>query len=146
MSLTIAPILNAVVSHALASGVFDRVNAHEPKVPPGAGITCAVWVDRIEPARSGLNSTSVRMTLNVRLFTSMLSEPQDSIDPNLTNALDVLMTAYSGDFELGGNVRNIDLLTGLVCQAGYVNQNDRMFRVYTIVLPLIVNDVWSQVP
>jgi hypothetical protein len=59
------------------------------------------------------------------------------------------MAAYSGDFELGGNVRNVDLLgqasEGLTAQAGYLEQDGKLYRVMTINLPLIVNDVWNQV-
>jgi len=153
MALNLAAILNPVVSHALASGWFEQVNTHEPKsAPTKAGLTCAVWVESIGPAagQSGLASTSALVTLTVRLFSSMTQEPQDGIDPNLTDALSALITAYSGDFDLGGTVRNIDVLAavspGLSARAGYINQNNVNFRVYTITLPLVVNDVWDQAP
>lgn len=150
MALNVTDILDGVVSHALASGWFERVNQHEPKSAPGNGITAAVWADRIEPARaSGLQKTSARVVFNVRIYSSMLQEPQDDIDPQIMLAVDDLMTAYSGDFELGGNVRNVDLLgmggTPLSAQAGYINVSGTMYRVMTISLPVIVNDVWDQV-
>jgi hypothetical protein len=149
MSLNIQAVVDAVESHARALGAFDRVNMHEPKVAPGNGITCAVWCDRIVPVRkSGLNSTSVSLIFNLRLFTSMLSEPQDAIDPNLIGALDLLMAAFNGDYELGGLVREVDIFgmngVGLNAQAGYVPQDKRIYRVFTITLPLTMNDVWSQ--
>jgi hypothetical protein len=150
VSLNIAAITDAVASHALRLGVFDRVNQHEPKVAPGNGITAAVWVDRILPVRkSGLNKTSVSLVFNVRLFTSMLAEPQDMIDTNLVGALDLLMAAFNGDYELGGLVREVDIFgmngIALNSQAGYVNQDNRMYRAVTITLPLTMNDVWEQV-
>lgn len=150
MSLNVQAVTDAVQSHALALGVFDRVNTHEPKVAPGNGITCAIWVDRVVPVRkSGLNSTSVSLIFNIRLFTSMLAEPQDLIDPNLIGALDLLMAEFHGDYELGGLVREVDIFgmngAGLTAQAGYVPQDNRMFRVVTITLPLTMNDVWEQV-
>lgn len=153
MALDLAAILDPVVSHALASGWFERVNTHEPKsAPTKAGLTCAVWVETIGPAagQSGLASTTALVVLNVRLYTSMTQEPQDSIDTNLTDALSALIAAYSGDFELGGTVREIDLLgaisPGLSARAGYLNQSSTVYRVYTITLPLVVNDVWDQTP
>lgn len=151
MALDTKAILDAVVSHALASGHFERVNQHEPKSAPGNGLSAAVWVDRVGPARgSGLAMTSALLVLNVRLYTSMLSEPQDAIDPNLMAAHDALMTAYSGAFTLGGLVRSVDLLgaagTPLSSQAGYLNQDSKLFRVITITLPVIVNDCWEQAP
>jgi hypothetical protein len=154
MALNLAAILDPVVSHALASGWFERVNTHEPKsAPTKAGLTCAVWSDDIGPAagQSGLASTTGLVILFVRLYTSMVQEPADAIDPNLVDALSALFTAYSGDFELGGLVRNVDLLgaagsPGLRAKAGYINQDSKLYRVFTITLPLVVNDVWDQTP
>lgn len=151
MSLDTLSILNAVQSHAMASGHFERVNRHEPKNAPGNGLSAAIWVDRIEPVQSsGLSSSSAIVTLNIRVYTNMLAEPQDAIDPNIATAVDALIGAYSSDFELGGNVRCVDLLgqsgQGLTAQAGYLEQDHKMYRVMTISLPLIVNDVWSQSP
>lgn len=150
MGLNITALLDAVASHALTLGVFDRVNQHEPKVAPGRGITGAVWVDSVQPIRaSGLNSTSVRVALSFRLYTSMLAEPQDLIDPQLAGALDLLMEAVTGDYDLGGLVRSVDLLgihgTALQAQAGYIQQDQRLYRVYTLTVPLLINDAWNQV-
>lgn len=150
MSLAIQEITDAVVSHALETGYFERVNNHEPKSAPGNGLSASVWVDSIGPvpAGSGLARTSALLRFNVRLYTSMLSEPQDAIDPNLVTALDALLTKYNEDFTLGDLVRNVDLLgqTGasLSAQAGYLNQDNKLYRVFTITLPLVVNDVWDQ--
>lgn len=151
MALDIRTILAAVESHALASGYFDAVNGHEPKSAPQNGLTAAVWVEQIGPARggSGLDSTSARLALNVRLYTPMMQEPEDAIDPALMDALDALMAAYSGDFELGGLVRSVDLLgtygDPLGARAGYLTTTGAEYRVMTITLPLIVNDLWEQV-
>jgi hypothetical protein len=66
------------------------------------------------------------------------------------SAVAALMTAYSSDFDLGGNVRNVDLLgahsAGLTAQAGYLQQDERQYRVMTISLPLVVSDAWTQTP
>lgn len=150
MALDITTILDAVVSHALASGQFEQVNGHEPRSAPGHGLTAAVWVQAIGPARgtSGLASTSARVGLTVRLYSLMAQEPADAIDPALVTALDVLMTAYSGDFDLGGLVRAVDLLGAygdpLGATAGYLMQAGTEYRVMDIVLPLICNDLWDQ--
>lgn len=152
MALAATAILAAVQSHALASGLFERVNQHEPKDPPGNGLTAAVWVDTVGPvaAGSGLQSTTGLVTVNVRLYLNMISEPQDAIDPVMVGAVDTLLAAYSGDFELGGQVRNIDLLgaygPGLSARAGYLPWDGKTYRVYTITLPMIVNDMWTQAP
>ncbi len=152
MSLDIQPILDALVSHAAATGHFERVNQHEPKSAPGNGLTAALWSQTIAPAigASGLDSTTIRIEFALRIFQNMLMQPQDAIDPRVLAATSALMTAYSGDLELGGLVRDVDLLgthgAPLSAQAGYVPIDNKMFRVMTITIPLIINDVFEQEP
>lgn len=143
-------ILDGIVSNILQLGVFDRVNTHEPKTAPGTGLTVAVWADTIRPyvQGSGLNTTSAAILYNVRIYQSMLKEPQDLIDTVLIEAVDTLFAQYSGDFSLGDSAREIDLLgesgSPLSAQAGYINIDGKIYRIVTIVLPIIINDVWSQ--
>lgn len=150
----ITDILDRVVSHAAASGLFDQVNTHEPKAAPGNGITCAVWVQNLRPAlgKSGLNATSGYLEFRVRLYANMLQQPEDAIDPNMLLAAITLMAAYSGDFQLSDSVKNIDLLgadgPGLSLVAGYISlggQGRQIQRVMDITLPVVINDLWSQV-
>lgn len=143
-------LVDAAVSHAQSLGVFESVNAHEPKNAPGSGLRAAVWAQSVQPLQaSGLSQTSGRVELSVRIYQNMLSEPQDAIDPAVLTAAAALMGAYSGDFELGvAGVRFVDLLgaygTALSAQAGYLNQDGKLYRVLTITLPVIVNDLWDQ--
>lgn len=150
MSINAASIMDKMQSHAMALGVFERVNLHEPKNAPGSGLSAAIWIDYVgpAPANSGLTATSSLLVFNIRIYSSMLAEPQDYIDPNVIDAVDLLMGAYSGDFELGSSVAWIDLLgqsgRRMEAQAGYINQDGKMFRIMTITLPVALNDVWSQ--
>lgn len=153
MAINGQDLIDRIASHAMTLGLFDRVNQHEPKSKPGRGLTCAVWIDRIEPARgrSGLSETDARVVFNVRVYTSMLTNPQDSIDPNVIEATDLLFEAYSGDFELGSDTRYIDLLGmtqghPLLAQSGYINIDNMVFRVMTITVPVIVENAWPQSP
>ena len=144
-------IINAIVSHALTLGRFDAVNGHEPKSAPSNGLTASVWLNSIRGVQSsGLASTSARVEFNVRLQTSMLKEPQDAIDPMMMSAMDVLLTAYIGDFTLGAVARAVDVRgmdgEGLNAQAGYITQDNRTYRIIDITLPVIVNDVWTEAP
>jgi hypothetical protein len=65
-------------------------------------------------------------------------------------AMTGLIGAYSADFTLGGSVRNIDLLgeygEKLGAQAGYITIGGVMYRIMTLTIPCIVNDMWEQVP
>jgi hypothetical protein len=152
VSVDLNALLDPVVSHALALGVFDRVNAHEPESVPGSGLTMACWLDAgtPAPAGSGLAATSMRIALFVRLYKNLLTQPADMIDSLMMDATSALLAAYSGDFDMGGSVRAVDLLgmygEPLSFRAGYLPQGDANFRVITIVVPLIVDDVWTQTP
>ncbi|MFD8233998.1 hypothetical protein ACFV20_19220 [Streptomyces sp. NPDC059696] len=152
MALDIQTILDAVEDHASRSGYFSAINGHEPKSPPTSGITCAVWVEHIGPARgaSGLDSTTARLALYVRLYSALVQQPVDAIDPDLMTALDALMGAYTNDFTLGGLVRNVDVRgqhgDPLSARAGYLAEGGAEYRVMTITLPLIVNDLWTEAP
>lgn len=145
-------LVDAVVSHALASGWFEAVNRHEPKSSPGNGLTAAVWVQHIVPlpAQSGLISTSGRLLLQVRLYSNMLATPEDQIDPDLVKACDALLTAYSADFTLDGLVNSVDLLgrhgVPLSAQSGYLENSRGWYRILDLDVPLIIDDLWSQQP
>ena len=146
--MNVTALYDAVVTHAEKLGQFEQVNTHEPKNAPGNGLQCAVWVQEIGPTSSGLAVTSARVEFSVRIYSNMLQEPQDLIDPNIFKAVDALLTAYSGDFTLGGTVRSVDL-TGmggnpLRAVAGYLAVDNKMFRIMTVTLPVLINDAWSQ--
>lgn len=151
MALDIGDILDQLVSHAQASGHFETVNEFKVDEPSGAGsgITCGIWVDDITPLRSsGLASTSVRLLFKVRLFSSTESTPESYLERAMVDAVSALLDAYSGDFELGGEVRAIDLLgmagQPLAANAHYMNLSGVIHRVMDITLPVLVNDVWTQ--
>ncbi len=151
MSLGIGAVIDAVASHARGTGFWPVVLTHEPKAAP-AGPAVAVFMTSVVPyrERSGLVSVSAVVTLTVRLYASMLQEPQDNIDRDLIVASDALMTAYCGDFNLGDSSREIDLLgmapgsAGAALTMGYINQDNKLFRIAEIRLPIIVNDVWTE--
>lgn len=151
VTLDPAGIFNAVTSHASALGLFDRVNGHESVNAPGFGLTCDVWLASIKPYpnRGGLATVSAVVALNVRVYNSLQATPQDGQDPTILTATATLMGEYAGDFDLGGTVSNVDLLgesgAQMEATAGYLNVDGAQYRVMTITLPVIVNDVWGEV-
>lgn len=150
MALNASALTNAMASHAASLGVFDMVNTHEPKNAPTSRITCAIWVQDMVPASSGLASTSFRVTFSVRIFSAMLQEPQDAIDPEMMDAVDLLLADYVGNFTLGGLLREVDIrgIDGnpLRVDAGYLTQDGKVFRVLTISVPLVINDLYAENP
>lgn len=149
MALDIDTLMSRVTSHAQTLGVFAKVNGHEPKSAPGRGVTAAVWVQSVDPIESsGLDSTTVRVELMWRLYTPMIQEVPDAIDPSVLKALDRLCAAYTGAFTLAGMVRQVDVRgaygDAMRARAAYLNQDGRLYRVMDLTLPLIVNDLWSE--
>lgn len=151
MTVDIDSILAQVTSHAQTLGVFDRFGGAEPENAPGNGLTGACWVQEIGPDRtgSGLASTSMLLLLNVRLYKPVNDLAPELLDPEMVKALDLLFAAYIGDFSLNGLIRNVDIRgakgTPLSGRAGYQQIDESVYRVFTITLPLIVNDVWNEV-
>ena len=151
MPLNTAAILAQVSSHAQRLALFSQVKTHEPKNAPGLGLNVAVWVDSLSPipARSGLAATSARLVFNVRVYNPMVTIDEDGIDTVIVGAVDALLTAYTGDFDLGGTVAEVDLLGAygppLAARAGYLTQDQRTYRVMVITLPLTINDAYTQV-
>jgi hypothetical protein len=144
-------IFDAVVSDVQRSGYFDKVNTHEPKRGPRTGLTAAIWLQALDPLalNSGLASTSARVVFTLRMYQSMLKEPQDMIDPMMTKAASNLMRRYHDDFDFEGAIRNIDLLGAfgipLSAVAGYLEVDGKMYRIIDMTIPCLVNDVWPQV-
>lgn len=150
MTLHIDNLFSLVESHAQQTGMFQRVNGHEPKNAPGNGMHCAVWLDTIEPvAMSGADNVSIVVVFNVQLYLNFLQKPEDGIDPKLVKAVDAMMTKYVGDFEFGGEVRNLDIFGSsgwkFEAKAGYIDIDGKKYRVITIQLPVIINDAWAEV-
>ncbi|MER7222635.1 hypothetical protein [Streptomyces rubradiris] len=151
MALDLTTYRDVLTSHAQATGLFGTVLSHEPVSAPDSGLTAAFWVSRIgpTPTGSGLTATTARLEIMARVFEPADTEPQDSVDMDLVGAVDALLTAYSGDFEVGGNARMIDLLgaygTALQATFGYTSfAGGTTFRIATLTIPLIINDVWGQ--
>ena len=145
-------LFDQLISHALTLGVFDRAASHEPKSAPGSGISYALWLDSIDPLpnASGLAAVSGRVAFGGRIYMSFNAKPEDSIDPRVLAATCALLAEYSGNFTLGGTVRNIDLLgefgEALSAQAAYMEQDGKLYRVMDIKIPVIINDLWTETP
>jgi hypothetical protein len=150
MTVDIDSILAQVTSHAQTLGVFERFNGAEPENAPGNGLTGACWVQEISPdlTGSGLASTSMVLLLNVRMYLPVNNLAPETLDPQMVKALDLLFAAYIGDFTLGGLVRMVDVRGAkgkpLSGRAGYQQIDAAVYRVYTIALPLVVNDLWTE--
>lgn len=141
-------LLTAVADAAAKSGWCQSAQTFEPKSAPQSDFHFAVTMMNASPTHSGLISTTFRIELACRIYVSMLREPQDSIDPDITAAAWDLIQSYSSGFTLGGLVRNVDLLgesgEPLDLKFGYIGIDKRLYRIAEITLPVIVSDVFTQ--
>lgn len=144
-------LFDQLQSHVLTLGAFDSCNTHEPKKKPDNGLNAALWLDYVGPAPrvSGLTSTTALLVFMLRLYSPMVQEPQDAIDPNILTAVDLVISALSGDFDLGSTVFAVDLLgmgggPALSARAGYIEQDRSLYRVVTVTVPLLVDNAWLQ--
>lgn len=150
-------ITNVVtILQGLTSGgnsLFVDVLDYECRAMPPDGIIASVYFARMagSPLDSGLAASSGVFVLNVRLYVSTVRQPYGQVERSIVSAAQQVIGALTADFELGGAVRNIDLLGAggvpLGAEGGYIpGQDGKLMRVITITLPSIVSDVWEQTP
>jgi plastocyanin len=143
-------LINAIVSAAQSTGQFTDVAGHEPASLPATGMSAAVWMQGLGPARkvSGLAGTAARIEYRMRIYTPMLTGAMDSIDPAMTAAASQMIGILSGDFTLVGLVFEVDLLGAngapLAAKADYYKQGDQFYRIYDLTIPLVVDNAWTQ--
>jgi hypothetical protein len=152
MAIAPAPIIKELKTHAQKLGIFDAVLTHEPLSAPAVGgaVTYSMWLTSYLPiTSSGTASVSMRLLMSGRLYFSAMSRPSDAIDAKVLAHADALLTAYCGDFTLGGLVRQVDIFgqhgAPLGVQFGYVTQDSKVFRTADLTLPLLINDVYAEV-
>jgi hypothetical protein len=139
-----------IVSAAEKLAGFETVIQHEPKAAPVSVPALAVWFSGFGPARgmSGLAATSARVEFKARAYLNAMSKPEGTTDPKLIALASQLIGAFSAGFTLGGNVMAVDLLGAwgnpLQAAAGYVSHDGHEFRVAELVIPVVIDDIWTQ--
>lgn len=148
----VQPALDQLTSWLKKAGIFKEVKTVEKKTTPVAGITAALYLAGIELVGkiSGLGKGTGLYTFTLRLYSNVAQDPPDQIDPELAAVIDKVFNILCGDFELDGNVRNIDILgevsEGLKARAGHVEVGGAMYRAIDISIPLIIDDVVEFTP
>jgi hypothetical protein len=153
MALNLKPAYDRILSLCGATAMFDAVQNHEPKSAPVKGArdcSLAVFLDWIGPAvsQSGQKSTTGRVVLIGRIYVPMVTSKPGDAELRAGLAAAKVIEVLSGDFELGGSVRCVDLMgatgTPLSAQGGYVDISNTKFRIMDVAIPLIINDIWAQ--
>lgn len=138
-------LFSQVRSTAKKLGLFSSVIGHDPENAPPAGVSCSIMLGPVKPVTSsGLAAVSGQVTLMVHVWAFAQKRPLDELDPSVLAATCSLMGAFAGGFTLNGTVREVDLFA-MTAQPGYVNFEGKEFRTVQISVPLIVNDMWTEV-
>lgn len=149
----ISSVLDILISDAQLLGLFERVNQYESTNSPGTGLTAElVWMMGPTPManRSGLASTSARVVYGMRIMLEFKNTPKESLDPAITNAVDLYINNLHGELALAdaqGSFIDVFGMGGvpLDAQGGYLTLDQSTFRVGTITIPVIMENVWTQV-
>ncbi len=129
-------------------GVFEHVEGHALINPPPSGTAVAFEFGTFDPYAegSGLASTSMLLTVTASVYKLLQSQPADDIETAIAGAAAALMCSLSADFDLGSQVRNVQLLK-VNANGGYVKigGGETMFRTVIVTIPMVINDVFEQV-
>jgi hypothetical protein len=139
-------LYKAVQSAAAGLGLFQKVDTHEPENAPGTRLYCSITQGPFgaEPAASGLAAVSGKVTLIIRVWSHAMQRPLNDIDPEVLAAVAALMNALAGGFSLGGTVRDVDLLA-LTATPAWADFQGAQFRVMELPVPIIINDLFTEV-
>lgn len=141
----VTAVYAALESHAKAMNRFQDVNMQEPAGSPATGLYCTIVVGPIQPfaAGSGLRKTTGRIEFHVVVWSQAAKRQVDPVDPKVLSAALALMAAYNADFDLGGLIRNVDVMqvTGM---PGWIEFSGSQCRAIDVTLPLVINDMFTQ--
>lgn len=150
--MTVRTAHNELISRLLAIKKFDKVAQAEPEQAPGKGVYAAVWFDRIAPVANLSTLTNIAMvyTYMVRFYKPATSEPRDSIDIDLVEALDAFLESIFGTHKMGSTLYEVDVLArysdGVQVNTDYVQFGGRssgVYRVIDISLPIYGLDAYA---
>ncbi|MGH3402672.1 MAG: hypothetical protein ACRDRJ_09220 [Streptosporangiaceae bacterium] len=149
MSTNFSPAQSQALFDALQSGMqqlslFQATDTHEPESPPGKRLYCSIVLGPLKAVTtSGLGKTSGQVTFTIRIWSNAKQRPLDKIDPELLAAAAAVMGWLSGEFTLGGTVRNIQLLD-MTAVPEWIEFEGQQFRASEVTVPIVINDMWVQ--
>lgn len=138
--------LQAMQSHLKASGYFQDVLIGEPKGPPGGNKpTAALFMNSASVVQIMLDGGTVESHIvTLRVYRNMLQESTEKAETDLAEAVSKTSEDILGEFDLGGNIRNVDAAgmhgSGVRFDWGYIQIDQTMFRICDITVPLIVDN------
>ena len=145
MAFAIRNTLVALEGHLEASGYFGQVQIGEFKSAPDDRLAASIWLVGASAYQVYLDGGSAEVhTVNVRIYRKAFEEPESEIENDIAQAVSQVMSDLSGEFDLGGTIRNIDIAgmagTPLSVDFGHLDVGGTIFRVADITVPMLVDD------
>ena len=144
MAFDIRRTLEALHSHVASGGFVRSVQMGEPKNPPEAELSVAVFMADSRVVETTLVDTIEVHIAMVRLYKKLeFTEPGESAEFELANVSAEVASSFMGEFDLDGTIRNIDVAgqygQGLTSTWGHIEVGSTVFRVVDILVPMIVD-------
>ncbi len=117
---------------------LPSVGIGEPMDPP-EDLHAAIFLGPYSNPQTTLNGSIELRSVIVRIYINALREPREEIEFDLDEAVSELHSDILGDFELGGDIRNIEP-TLMTVTFGYQSIGSVMFRIADILIPMTVDD------
>ncbi len=127
-----------IQKHLRGTQRLPSVGIGEPKDPP-EDFHAAIFLTAYSNPLTVLDASVEIRAVTVRLYINALREPAEEIEFDLDEAASELHSDILGDFELGGDVRNIEP-TLVTTTFGYQTVGGVMFRIADILIPMTVDD------
>lgn len=150
MALDTRALQMALVTHAKKLGPFQDVKAHPPKSAPTTGVTLYLWFGSMRALAfaSGLSAGSGLVIFHGRILTNAKQQPFEASDEKVANAVDKYFTELVGNFTLGGLIRNVDVFgesgEALTAQGWWGPIDSAEYRGADLIIPMIINDMWTE--
>ena len=117
---------------------LPSVSIGEPMDPP-EDLHAAIMLSAYSNPATTLNGSIELRSVIVRIYINALQEPREEIEFKLDEAVSELHSDILGDFDLGGDIRNIEP-TLMTVTFGYQSIAGVMFRIADILIPMTVDD------
>jgi hypothetical protein len=139
MAKTLRTTIETAASYFQAHGGFDEVYEGEPTRPPD-GYAVSVIYHRSRVKETTLTGTIEQRTIICRVYhKAALEDPVPEIEHTMADYVDLIIATFLGDFDLGGIIRNIDVID-LEVQWGYQTIQNMVYRLADVYVPMIVDD------
>ena len=148
MPFAVKATLQAMQSYVAASGYFKAGHmVGHPKRPvpaQGSQLFGAVYMMSQSVVALTLSTTIELHTVGIRVFRNFLTEPIESIQFELADAVSQIENDLIGEFDLGASIRNVDVGgqygQPLRSDWGTLDLGGVMYDIVDITVPLIVDD------